>query len=254
MPELPRLMPTSAANETFGGVTYHIDGELVPVLTVDVSQSSIYFEHHILLWKHSTIVIKLKQMQGALKRMMAGMQIFVTEASGPGMIAFSRDGAGHIVPIHLPQGRELEVREHQFLAATDAIDYSFTRLKGVANMLFGGTGFFIDKFHSHKGDGILWLHGYGCSRKSSRPARPSTSSRAAGSTRSRRCGWTPSSTASPPASSAPASTSWSTASPAQARSASSRCTSTTRRRPEVPRLNLALVGSKTQVARCDFNG
>ncbi len=113
------------------------------------------------MWKHSTIVIKLKPMQGALKRMMAGMQIFVTEASGPGMIAFSRDGPGHIVPIHLPQGRELEVREHQFLAATDAIDYSFTRLKGVANMLFGGTGFFIDKFHSHKGDGILWLHGYG---------------------------------------------------------------------------------------------
>ncbi len=28
-------------------------------------------------------------------------------------------------------------------------------------MLFGGTGFFIDKFHSHKGDGILWPHGYG---------------------------------------------------------------------------------------------
>ena len=156
MPDLPKLMPTKAEAETFGGVTYHIDGELVPVLTVDVSRSSIYFEHHILLWKHSTIVIKLKQMQGALKRMMAGMQIFVTEASGPGMIAFSRDGAGHIVPIHLPQGRELEVREHQFLAATDAIDYSFTRLKGVANMLFGGTGFFVDRFHA-TGNEILAL-------------------------------------------------------------------------------------------------
>jgi uncharacterized protein (AIM24 family) len=34
-------------------------------------------------------------------------------------------------------------------------------VKGAANMLFGGTGFFIDKFHSHAGDGILWLHGYG---------------------------------------------------------------------------------------------
>ena len=34
-------------------------------------------------------------------------------------------------------------------------------MKGVANILFGGTGFFIDKFHGHKGDGILWLHGYG---------------------------------------------------------------------------------------------
>src|ERR1700733_1467686 len=91
------LIPTKASNETFGGVTYHIDGELVPVLTVDVSRMPVYFEHHILLWKHTTIQIALKAMKGALKRMMAGMQVFVTEASGSGMIAFSRDGAGHIV-------------------------------------------------------------------------------------------------------------------------------------------------------------
>jgi uncharacterized protein (AIM24 family) len=161
MSGLPRLLPTSAAAETYGGVTHHIDGELVPVLTVDVSARPIYFEHHILLWKHPAVQISLKPMKGALKRMMAGMQVFVTEARGAGMIAFSRDGAGHIVPIHLPQGRELHVREHQFLAATDSIDYTFERVRGAANMLFGGTGFFIDKFHSHAGDGILWLHGYG---------------------------------------------------------------------------------------------
>jgi uncharacterized protein (AIM24 family) len=99
-------------------------------------------------------------MKGAMKRMLAGMQVFVTEASGSGQIAFSRDGAGHIVPIHLTSGQELHVREHQFLAATSNIDYTFERVKGAANILFGGTGFFIDKFHSH-GDGILWLHGYG---------------------------------------------------------------------------------------------
>ena len=161
MPTLPRLMPTRAAGETFGGVTYHVDGELVPVLTVDVSAAPVYFEHHILLWKHPQVAIRLRPVGGALRRMLAGMQVFVTEASGPGMIAFSRDGPGHIVPVHLPQGRELEVREHQFLAATEAIDYSFSRVRGVSNMLFGGTGFFIDRFHSHRGDGILWLHGYG---------------------------------------------------------------------------------------------
>ena len=121
---LPQLLPTSASAETFGGVTYHIDGELVPALTIDVSASSIYFEHHILLWNHPTVQISLKPMKGALKRMMAGMQVFVTEARGAGMISFSRDGAGHIVPIHLAQGRELHVREHQFLAATDSIDYA----------------------------------------------------------------------------------------------------------------------------------
>ncbi len=161
MNELPKLMPTSASAETFGGVTYHIDGELVPVLTVDVSKMPIYFEHHILLWKHPTVQISLKSMKGALKRMMAGMQVFVTQASGGGMIAFSRDGAGHIVPIHLAKGQELHVREHQFLAATESIDYTFERVKGAANMLFGGSGFFVDKFNSHAGDGILWLHGYG---------------------------------------------------------------------------------------------
>jgi uncharacterized protein (AIM24 family) len=161
MNELPRLLPTSARAETFGGVTYHIDGELVPALTVDVSHRAVYFEHHILLWKNPQVRIGIRAMRGALRRMIAGMQVFVTEASGNGMIAFSRDGAGHIVPIHLGQGQELHVREHQFLAATDTIDYTFERVRGISNMMFGGTGFFVDKFHSHRGDGILWLHGYG---------------------------------------------------------------------------------------------
>jgi uncharacterized protein (AIM24 family) len=113
------------------------------------------------LWKNTNVRIRIKPMAGALKRMVAGMQVFVTEASGDGIIAFSRDGAGHIVPIHMPRGTELHVREHQFLAATNAIDYSFERVRGVSNMLFGGSGFFVDKFHSHQGDGIVWLHGYG---------------------------------------------------------------------------------------------
>jgi uncharacterized protein (AIM24 family) len=95
--ERPRLLPTSATEESFGGITYHLDGELVPALTVDLEgHHSVYFEHHVLLWKH------------------------------PGVI-----------------------------------DFTFERVRGIANMLFGGTGFFIDKFHGASGDGILWLHGYG---------------------------------------------------------------------------------------------
>ena len=83
MQDLPQLMPTAAQAETFGGVTYQIEGELVPVLTVDVSKMPVYFEHHILLWKHPTVRIGLKPMKGALKRMMAGMQVFVTERAVP---------------------------------------------------------------------------------------------------------------------------------------------------------------------------
>jgi uncharacterized protein (AIM24 family) len=160
--ERPKLLSTNAPDETFAGITYHLEGELVPALTVDLlPEQSIYFEHHILLWKHPGLNIHVRPIKGALKRMVAGMQIFITEATGPGAIAFSRDGPGHVFGIHMKQGEELHVREHQFLAATSNIDYTFERVKGISNMLFGGTGIFIDKFHVPAGDGILWLHGYG---------------------------------------------------------------------------------------------
>jgi len=158
----PKLLPMAKESETFAGVTYHIDGELVPVLTVDLSPDQpVYFEHHILLWKHPSVEIRIRPMKGALKRMVAGMQVFVTEAAGTGQVAFSRDGAGHIFALHLSANHEIDVREHQFLAATKGVDYSFERVKGVGTMLFGGTGFFIDRFTAHSGEGILWLHGYG---------------------------------------------------------------------------------------------
>jgi len=55
----------------------------------------------------------------------------------------------------------VDVREHQFLAATDGVDFTFNRVRGMANMLLGGTGFFIDTFTATNSEGILWLHGYG---------------------------------------------------------------------------------------------
>jgi len=158
----PQLLPMAKESETFAGVTYHIDGELVPVLTVDVAPDQpVFFEHHILLWKHPSVEIRIRPMKGALKRMVAGMQVFVTEAAGSGQVAFSRDGAGHIFALHLSPNQEINVREHKFLAATKGIDYAFERVKGIGTMLFGGTGFFIDRFTARSGEGILWLHGYG---------------------------------------------------------------------------------------------
>jgi len=158
---VPVLVPTAARDEVFGGVRYHIEGELVPVLHVELTQMPLYFEHHILLWKDPTVEIGLKSLRGAFKRMLAGMPVFMTETRGAGRIGFSRDGAGHILPIHLMPGQAIDVREHQFLAATDAVAYDFTWTKGAANVLFGGTGFFIDTFSCAQREGILWLHGFG---------------------------------------------------------------------------------------------
>jgi uncharacterized protein (AIM24 family) len=144
---LPKLLPTSIDEGQGPGVQFRTDGELVPALTMELDGSmSVYFEHHIVLWKTPSLEIGIHPMKGAFKRVMAGMPIFMTEAKGAGQIAFSRDGVGHVFHMPIAPGQTIEVREHQFLAATANIDYSFRRLKGVANMLFGGTGIFIDTF------------------------------------------------------------------------------------------------------------
>jgi uncharacterized protein (AIM24 family) len=124
-------------------------------------RESVYFEHHILLWKQPQVQIGTRSVKGAVKRMFAGLQIFVTEARGPGNISFSRDAPGQIVALRLRPGEEIHVREHQFLLASGSVDYGFFRVKGIANILFASTGFFIDTFRGTSGDGLLLLHGYG---------------------------------------------------------------------------------------------
>lgn len=158
----PQLLPSSVENAQAPGIHYRVDGDLVPVLHIWLDGSvPVFFEHHVVLWKDPALNIGVRAMKGAFKRMVAGMPIFLTEAHGPGEIAFSRDGAGQLFPLHLPVGASVLVREHQFLAATGNLDYTFNRVKGVSNMLFGSTGFFVDRFSATHQAGVLWLHAYG---------------------------------------------------------------------------------------------
>lgn len=158
---VPVLLSSGVREERFAGLTYHIEGELVPVLQIELQAQPVYFEHYILLWKDPAVEIGVQATKGAFKRMMAGMPVFLTMATGPGRIAFSRDGAGQVFPIHLGPGQGIDAREHQFLAATESVEYGFTRVKGAANMLFGGTGFFVDSFRCREQEGVVWMHGYG---------------------------------------------------------------------------------------------
>jgi len=158
----PRLLPTQAQDVQAAAVSYHIAGELVPVLVVDLAPGqTVFFEHHILLWKDPSVEFRVRPLGGMVKRLIAGMELLIVEAVGPGQIAFSRDGVGQVFPMRLAPGQELEMREHQFLAATGNVGFTWQRVRGISNMLFGGTGFFIDKFQADAEEGIVWLHGYG---------------------------------------------------------------------------------------------
>ena len=70
---IPVLKPTVARDEKFAGVSYHIEGELVPVLHLELGSVPVYFEHYILLWKEPKVEIGVKSLKGSLKRVLAGM-------------------------------------------------------------------------------------------------------------------------------------------------------------------------------------
>jgi uncharacterized protein (AIM24 family) len=145
-----------------GDMRIKIEGELVPVVDVELgSQQTVYFEHHILLWKQPNVTLGFMGLQNAAKRIFSGLQIFISTARGPGNIAFSREAPGQVVALRLRPGQSVDVREHQFLLATSNVDYNFFWQTGIANVLFSRSGLFIDRFVAQAGEGIVLLHGYG---------------------------------------------------------------------------------------------
>jgi len=158
--EAPRLRDMTEFR--FSASTCQVEGELVPAAEINLSpQDGVYFEHHVLLWKDESVPLQSLKTQGGMKRMLGGMPHIVTVASGPGRIAFSRDAPGELVVLPLHPGMELDVREHAFLVATHSIQYSFVRIKGLVNLLHGGSGMFMDRFVTAQQPGLLLLHGNG---------------------------------------------------------------------------------------------
>ena len=162
MPYAPQILPTSIPNGSAPGLSYRLEGELVPVLHMALDgRVPVYFEHHVLLWKYPQMQVGLHPLKKGLKRrVMGGMPLLLLEAQSAGEIAFSRDAPGHIAALHLQAGDGIVVREHQFLAATGGVQYDYSRIKGFANMMYGG-GFFVDEFFAADQEGVVWVHGYG---------------------------------------------------------------------------------------------
>jgi uncharacterized protein (AIM24 family) len=159
--EVPRIRDMTEIH--FGNSTCQVEGEIVPVAEMNLAQGdAVYFEHHVLLWKEDRVPLGVMPLQGGLgKRALAGMPFVISLAYGPGRVAFSRDATGELVVMPLHPGMELDVREHAFVLASHHISYSYVRIQGLRNILFGGQGAFMDRFITGNVPGLLLLHGYG---------------------------------------------------------------------------------------------
>jgi len=143
----------------FSNSTCQIEGEIVPVAELNLAQGdSVFFEHHVLLWKEPHVPMSA---MNTPRRTVGGMPHIMSVAHGPGRVALSRDATGEVVVLPIHPTHEIDVREHAFLAGTHSLNYSFVRIKGLVNVLHGGSGMYMDRFVTGGDQGLLLLHGYG---------------------------------------------------------------------------------------------
>ena len=115
--EAPRLRDMTEFR--FSNSTCQIEGEIVPVAELALAQGdSVFFEHHVMLWKEPGVPLSAMNTAGGTRRMIGGMPHIMSVAHGPGRIALSKDATGEVVVLPIHPSHEIDVREHAFLAGT----------------------------------------------------------------------------------------------------------------------------------------
>jgi uncharacterized protein (AIM24 family) len=153
----------------FGNSHCQIEGTYVPVADFNLSPADgVYFSHHVLLWKEPQVNITRMPLKGAWKRMFAGLPLIMTQAVGPGHIAFSQDAPGEVIALPLQPGQGVDVREHIFMVATLNITYDwfstnvwFNTRNGDETETHYPLGAFMDRFYAPQTPGLLLLHAAG---------------------------------------------------------------------------------------------
>jgi len=167
--ELPAIKDMTKIQ--FGQSFCQIEGNFVPVADFKLSAGDgVYFAHHLMLWKDDHAQVTAMKMKGGWKRLIAGMPLVMTQAMGPGRIAFSKDKPGELVAIPLDPGQSMDVREHVFMIATHSVAYDWFN-SGIWFTTHSGNGketethypigMFMDRFTAGTGSGLLLLHGAG---------------------------------------------------------------------------------------------
>ncbi len=157
------------AKLNFNKSVCQIEGKYVPVADFNLApEDGVYFAHHVLLWKDPSVPITMMPLRGGWKRALAGMPVLMTQAHGPGRIAFSRDAPGEMLALPLQPGHRVDVREHLFLVATHAVAYDFfqtgvwfTTKNGDESETHYPLGMMMDRFSTGNLPGLLLLHASG---------------------------------------------------------------------------------------------
>ncbi len=140
---------------------YEIIGATLPSLDIFLEQGeSIFTESGGMAWMRGDIRMETNTRGGliqGLARTLAGESLFLTSYTcqgSQGMITFTPEAPGSIVPAELAAGQSLICQKDAFMAAEESVTLELYLRKKLGAGFFGGEGFILQKI---TGPGTAWL-------------------------------------------------------------------------------------------------
>ena len=103
-----------------------------------------------------------------MEEALCGATLIMTEAFGPGSIAFSHDAPGEMIALPLHVGQAVDMREHVFMVATHSVQYDwfnsnvwYSTRSGDDTETHYPIGMNLDRFFAPQAPGLVLIQGKG---------------------------------------------------------------------------------------------
>jgi uncharacterized protein (TIGR00266 family) len=134
------------------GVRYKIIGTTLQAVVLEVPPSqTVFSERGGMSWMSANVEMQTNMeggFGGAFKRMFSGESVFMvnfTPQGGTGVIGFSAEFPGKIVPLNLGTGQQLICQKDAFMVAERTVDLDIHFRRRLGAGFFGGEGFIMQR-------------------------------------------------------------------------------------------------------------
>lgn len=134
------------------GMQYQIIGTLLQAVVINLSEGQeIYSERGGMSWMSDNVKMSTNMeggLGGAFKRMFSGESLFMvtfTPQHGTGMVAFSAELPGKVIPINLADGQKIICQKDAFMCAERSVNMGIHFRRKLGAGFFGGEGFIMQE-------------------------------------------------------------------------------------------------------------
>ncbi len=158
--DVPQL--STVAGESKSGIAYKIEGTLLQSVVLELQPGQvIYSDTGAMSWLSANVSMNTHAgsggIGGMIKRAVSGATLFLVDfasTGGTGLVAFTSDFPGKILPVDLDAGQSLLVQKHAFMCAEKSVGLDVRINQRFGAGLFGGEGFVMQEI---RGPGISFL-------------------------------------------------------------------------------------------------